>query len=223
MATVLTKYNRKRDFEKTAEPPGAVRKKQGGKKKQTLAFVVQHHIARRDHFDFRLEWDGVLKSWAVPKGPSYNRHDKRLAVMVEDHPLDYRSFEGTIPKGEYGGGSVMIWDVGTWTPLVDVEDGLKEGNLKFSLDGKRLKGKWALIHIKPREGEKDNNWLLIKERDEYENSRDIAEYDTSVATGRTMEEIAEGKPAPKQAPKKTSAARSTKPKKNVDIVVRIGR
>ncbi len=218
MATVLTKYHRKRDFDKTDEPRGTVAKKRGRTPK-TLSFVVQHHIARRDHFDFRLEWDGLLKSWAVPKGPSYNRHDKRLAVMVEDHPLDYQSFEGTIPKGEYGGGSVMIWDVGTWTPLVDVEDGLKDGNLKFSLDGKRLKGKWALIHIKPRDGEKDNNWLLIKERDDYENSRDIAEYDTSVATGRTMEEIAEDKPVLQPHAKSKKPAKSSKPKKTAKASV----
>lgn len=116
--------------------------------REGLRFVVQHHLARRDHYDFRLEWDGALLSWAVPKGPSYNTRDKRLAVQVEDHPLEYRNFEGTIPKGEYGGGVVMLWDEGYWEPDGNVDDGLRAGMLKFVLKGRRLKGKWALVRLK---------------------------------------------------------------------------
>lgn len=187
MSSQLKEYNRKRDFKKTDEPSGQITK---AKSKQ-LKFVVQHHLARADHYDFRLEWDGVLLSWAVPKGPSYESKDKRLAIHVEDHPYDYRDFEGTIPKGEYGGGTVMVWDQGTWIPHVDVEKGLKDGSLKFELKGERLKGSWALVHIKPRKNEKDNNWLLIKERDDYEGSADIKDFTTSVKTGRSMEEIDE--------------------------------
>lgn len=178
MKNNLTKYNEKRDFEKTKEPKG---KKVSSKKK--LRFVVQHHIARRDHYDLRLEWDGVLKSWAVPKGPSYNTKDKRLAVMVEDHPISYRNFEGTIPKGEYGGGTVMLFDEGYWHPVTDPKKGFKEGMLKFELKGERLKGLWTLVHFK------EDNWLLIKEKDEFIEFRDIKNITTSIRTGRTMKEI----------------------------------
>ncbi len=156
-------------------------------------FVVQHHIASRDHFDFRLEWDGALLSWAVPKGPSYNTRDKRLAVQVEDHPLEYRNFEGTIPKGEYGGGTVMLWDEGWWIPQADVDKGLDEGSLKFVLKGRRLKGRWALVRLKANEGDTKNNWLLLKEKDEYAQTTDeISEFSTSIRTGRTMAEIENG-------------------------------
>lgn len=186
--TDLHEYERKRHFSQTPEPEaGAV-----SPKTRALRFVVQHHIASRDHYDFRLEWDGVLKSWAVPKGPSYNGHDKRLAVQVEDHPLAYRTFEGTIPHGEYGGGTVMIWDEGEWFPKGDAEQGLKSGSLKFTLHGSRLKGAWALVHMKAKENEKDVNWLLIKERDEYENAYEVSRFATSVTTGRTMKEIERG-------------------------------
>ena len=188
MAGTLGVYNQKRNFTRTPEPHG--KKASAGKK---LSFVVQHHIASRDHYDFRLEWNGVLLSWAVPKGPSFDTHDRRLAVRVEDHPLDYRNFEGTIPKGEYGGGTVMLWDEGTWEPYVDVEEGLKEGSLKFILNGKRLEGKWTLVRMKPKEGEKEDgeNWLLIKEKDAYAGEGDgISDFDTSIRTGRTMEKIA---------------------------------
>lgn len=178
MKNNLTKYNEKRNFEKTKEPKG---KKVSNKKK--LRFVVQHHLARRDHYDLRLEWDGVLKSWAVPKGPSYNIKDKRLAVMVEDHPFDYRNFEGTIPKGEYGGGTVMLFDEGYWEPVTDPKKGFKDGMLKFQLKGERLKGLWTLIHFK------EDNWLLIKEKDEFIEFRDIKNITTSIRTGRTMKEI----------------------------------
>ena len=131
----LKEYNQKRDFNKTSEPRG---KREKGKKR--LRFVVQHHIARKDHYDFRLEWGGVLKSWAVPKGPSYNPKNKRLAVMVEDHPLSYRDFEGVIPKGEYGAGVVILWDYGTWELVDGKRLDLKKGLIKFKLHGKRLKG-----------------------------------------------------------------------------------
>lgn len=160
---------------------------------QALRFVIQHHMARREHYDFRLEWEGVLLSWAVPKGPSYDTHDKRLAVMVEDHPLEYRNFEGTIPKGEYGGGVVMLWDEGFWEPYGDVEQGLRKGELKFVLRGRRLKGKWALIRLKAKAGDDKDNWLLLKERDEFVRTNSgISEYNTSIRTGRTMLEIERG-------------------------------
>lgn len=189
MEEKLEDYNRKRNFEKTGEPEGEVEKTG-----ESLRFVVQHHIARRDHFDFRLEWEGALLSWAVPKGPSFNPRDKRLAVKVEDHPIDYRNFEGIIPKGEYGGGTVMIWDEGYWTPYVDVDEGLNSGSLKFSLDGRRLRGSWALVRMKAKDGKDDDNWLLLKEKDEYALPSDgISQFTTSVRTGRTMEQIEKGK------------------------------
>ena len=188
MTEKLNQYNEKRNFEKTLEPVGRSETAGDG-----LRFVVQHHLARRDHYDVRLEWDGVLLSWAVPKGPSYDTHDKRLAVHVEEHPLDYRNFEGTIPKGEYGGGIIMLWDEGYWEPHGDVDDGLREGVLKFILKGRRLKGKWALVRLKAKEGETKDNWLLLKEKDEFVKTEDgISEYTTSIRTGRTMKEIEAG-------------------------------
>lgn len=174
----LKKYHQKRNFKKTKEPLG--------KKNKTLKkfrFVVQHHLARRDHYDFRLEWNGTLKSWAVPKGPSYNTRDKRLAIHVEDHPIEYRNFEGTIPKGQYGGGTVMIWDEGYWEPLENPQKGFQAGSLKFRLKGSRLKGKWTLVHFK------EDNWLLMKEQDDYHLYDDIHLFDRSIRTNRTMEEI----------------------------------
>lgn len=188
MSEKLEAYNEKRNFYKTGEPPGKAAQPQG-----PLKFVIQHHMARRDHYDLRLEWDGALLSWAVPKGPSYNTRDKRLAVEVEDHPLEYRNFEGTIPKGEYGGGVVMLWDEGTWEPQTDTSEGLREGSLKFILKGTRLKGKWALVRMKEKAGETKNNWLLLKEKDDYAKAEDgITGFTTSVRTGRTMEEIEKG-------------------------------
>ena len=188
MTMQLNEYNEKRNFEKTFEPEG---KREDSD--EQLKFVIQHHLARRDHYDFRLEWKGVLLSWAVPKGPSYSTRDKRLAVQVEDHPLEYRNFEGTIPKGEYGGGLVMLWDEGYWEPYVNVDEGLSEGMLKFILNGRRLKGKWALVRLKGKTGESKENWLLLKEKDDYVKSDDgIKEYTTSIRTGRTMTEIEEG-------------------------------
>jgi bifunctional non-homologous end joining protein LigD len=188
MTPKLEEYNRKRNFETTGEPQGATERPA-----ERLRFVVQHHIARRDHFDFRLEWDGALLSWAVPKGPSYNTRDKRLAIQVEDHPLEYRNFEGTIPKGEYGGGVVMLWDEGTWEPQTNVEQGLGQGSLKFILKGRRLKGSWALVRMKAKAGEDKINWLLLKEKDDYaQTDEGISSYTTSVRTGRTMAEIEAG-------------------------------
>jgi len=188
MAAELTAYNEKRDFARTTEPAGETEQSGEG-----LRFAVQRHLARRDHFDFRLEWGGALLSWAVPKGPSYDTRDKRLAVQVEAHPLEYRNFEGAIPKGEYGGGTVMLWDEGWWEPFTDVEAGLREGMLKFALKGRRLKGKWALVRLKAKEGETRDSWLLLKEKDGYaQNGNGIAQFTTSIRTGRTTAEIAEG-------------------------------
>jgi bifunctional non-homologous end joining protein LigD len=192
-ADSLATYRAKRDFTKTAEPSGGKSAREAGH----FRYLVQKHAATRLHYDFRLELNGVLISWAVTRGPSYDPKDKRLAVHVEDHPLDYGDFEGTIPKGEYGGGTVMLWDEGTWEPLGDPEAGLAKGEIKIVLHGERLKGKWVLIRLRPRKGErsKAENWLLIKERDEYatEETKPIIERAlTSVRTGRTMEEIAAG-------------------------------
>ncbi len=197
MTDTLAEYNRKRNFEKTPEPKGSVESKGAAAPARApesgLSFVVQHHLARRDHYDLRLEWDGVLKSWAVPKGPSYNPRDKRLAVQVEDHPLEYGSFEGTIPQGEYGGGVVMLWDGGVWEPQSDAAEGLQSGMLKFVLKGRRLYGKWALVRLKGKAGESRDNWLLLKEKDEYARGDDgVSGFVTSVWTGRTMEEIEAG-------------------------------
>lgn len=188
--TELDEYIAKRDFKKTNEPTGAIKP---SRKKEQLHYVIQHHLARRDHYDFRLEWDGALLSWAVPKGPSYNPNDKRLAVEVEPHPFDYKDFEGIIPKGEYGGGTVMLWDEGYYEPLADIGNGLKEGSLKFILHGKRLKGKWALIRLHQKENESQENWILIKDKDEFAKDYDgIENYSTSIRTGRTMEGIEKG-------------------------------
>ncbi|MGA8643751.1 non-homologous end-joining DNA ligase [Candidatus Binatus sp.] len=195
----LSKYRSKRDFNKTAEPSGEVAVAPSARRR----FVIQKHDASHLHFDLRLELDGVFKSWALPRGPSLDPKEKRLAVEVEDHPLEYGDFEGTIPEGEYGGGTVMLWDRGYWTPEGDrsPEDQLKSGNLKFSLDGQRLHGSWVLVRMKrDRSGGKRTNWLLIKHRDEFarEGSDDALDDDRSVASGRTMTEIASGKgPKPK--------------------------
>jgi bifunctional non-homologous end joining protein LigD len=189
----LEEYNRKRDFDRTREPPGQVERTSTGD-----AFVVQKHAAARLHYDFRLELDGVLLSWSVPKGPSLDPTVKRLAVQVEDHPLSYVTFEGIIPKGEYGGGTVLLWDRGTWAPVGDLPEMLAKGNLKFSLKGDKLRGKFALVKMKPRrtprKGDDPRNWLLIKERDAEarpESDLDItAARAESVATGRGLDEIA---------------------------------
>jgi bifunctional non-homologous end joining protein LigD len=187
----LAEYRRKRDFTRTREPAGG--RARAGKQ---LAFVIQKHAASRLHFDLRLELDGVMKSWAVPKGPSLDPTVKRLAMQVEDHPIEYNKFEGTIPEGEYGGGTVMLWDRGTYSapgddpdPEATLRRGYEKGDFKFELHGKRLQGSWVLVRI--RRDEERRQWLLIKHRDEYaeEDSDIVAEVQTSVATGRTMEEI----------------------------------
>jgi bifunctional non-homologous end joining protein LigD len=196
----LNEYKRKRRFEETPEPPAKVAKQSRHR------FCVQRHAASRLHYDFRLEMEGVLKSWAIPKGPSLDPADKRLAMQVEDHPVSYFDFEGTIPEGNYGGGTVMVWDAGTWVPLSPVPVKgeyvpgtekeaaamLAKGDLKFRLNGKRLNGDFALVHIKGRSGSKGNEWLLIKKKgDHVVAGFDIDSYDTSILTDRTMEQIAD--------------------------------
>lgn len=183
----LEEYKRKRDFTQTPEPPPEVA---SGKRHR---FVVQKHRASHLHYDFRLEMDGVLKSWAIPKGPSLDPADKRLAMQVEDHPVSYFDFEGVIPDGNYGAGTVMVWDMGTWTPEGDAHPMLSKGDLKFSLEGSKLHGGFALVRIRSRQsGSKGNEWLLIKHRDAYvQEGYDIDEYDYSVLTTRTMDGIAE--------------------------------
>jgi bifunctional non-homologous end joining protein LigD len=195
MAEKLSTYRAKRNFELTAEPSGA----DAAAPSEQLRFVIQKHDATRLHYDFRLEYDGVFKSWAVTRGPSLDPHDKRLAVEVEDHPLDYGDFEGTIPKGQYGGGTVMLWDRGYWAPDgMTVEQGLAKGDLKIVLEGERLHGGWVLVRIKnDRTGGRRTNWLLIKHKDAgaHEGDADavLTQNETSVASGRTMAQIAAGK------------------------------
>ena len=196
----LEEYKRKRRFEETPEPPPEVAKKKGNR------FVVQKHDATRLHYDFRLEMEGVLKSWAVPKGPSLDPADKRLSMQVEDHPVSYFDFEGNIPEGNYGAGGVMVWDVGTWAPLSPVPVNgkyvpgseaeaaamLTKGDLKFRLNGERLKGDFALIKMKGRRpGSKGNEWLMIKKHDQYVvEGFDAGDIDESVLSHRSMDEIA---------------------------------
>jgi bifunctional non-homologous end joining protein LigD len=184
----LNKYNQKRNFNFTAEPEGAIKKSI-----TELVFVVQKHAASHLHYDFRLEMDGVLKSWVIPKGPSMNPADKRLAIMVEDHPYDYQDFEGIIPDGNYGAGTVMIWDNGTYT-LADEEGAenvekklksdLEKGHLSFILNGKKLKGEFALVELKTKQ---ENSWLLIKKNDQYVSDNDVLDQDKSVISNMTLE------------------------------------
>ena len=186
----LEEYRRKRRFGVTSEPEG--RKVEAAPRAKKLAFVVQKHRATALHYDFRLEWKGVMLSWAVPKGPSYDTKIKRLAMQVEDHPIEYNKFEGIIPEGEYGGGTVMIWDRGTWTPEnPDVDAALAHGELKLSLDGEKLHGSWVLVRTKGRQGGSKPAWLLIKHRDEWVSREDIAELaPRSVVSNRLLVEIA---------------------------------
>jgi len=191
-AKALEKYQSMRDFAVTAEPSG----KQPVAKSKQLRFVIQKHAATRLHYDFRLELNGTFRSWAVTRGPSLNPADKRLAVEVEDHPLDYGDFEGTIPKGQYGGGTVMLWDRGFWQPEGDPDKMLAKGDLKFTLAGEKLRGSWVLVRMKgDKFGGKRTNWLLIKHHDKYakdENGEAILEKDQSVASGRAMKAIEAG-------------------------------
>jgi bifunctional non-homologous end joining protein LigD len=211
-ADSLARYNAKRDFAKTAEPAGTVAKSGGNR------FIVQKHDATRLHWDFRLEVDGVLKSWAVTRGPSLDPDEKRLAVRTEDHPLSYADFEGTIPKGEYGGGTVMLWDSGTWEPIPgkSAKD-LAKGHLHFVLHGERMQGEWLLIRLKPRGKEKAENWLLRKIDDGFAGATDelVETGLTSVTTGRTMQEIAEGT-KPKQIQGRKRPALSRHPREGGD-------
>ena len=190
----LSEYHRKRDFSRTAEPRGGT-----APIKEQLVFVIQKHAATRLHYDFRLELDGVMKSWAVPKGPSMDPAVKRLAMEVEDHPIEYNTFEGTIPKGQYGGGTVMLWDRGIYTygdtdlePVAGLRRGYAKGDLKFVLLGERLKGSFVLVRTKRGDRGK-NEWLLIKHRDEFAQpgSEITEDFVTSVDTDRTMAQIAE--------------------------------
>ncbi|HTN17262.1 MAG TPA: DNA polymerase ligase N-terminal domain-containing protein, partial [Chitinophagaceae bacterium] len=209
----LTQYKQKRTQAKTPEPFGGKAKSKG------LVFVIQKHAASHLHYDFRLEMDGVLKSWAVPKGPSLNPSVKRLAMKVEDHPYDYRTFEGIIPQGQYGGGTVIVWDEGTYEPIEAVKGGkaaqekhllqqLKDGSLKFVLKGHKLKGEFALVKTK---GMGDNAWLLIKHNDQHAANKDITLKDKSVVSEKTLEQVAKTSDnIYGQATQKTAAAKAPK-------------
>ncbi|WP_338721253.1 DNA ligase D [Devosia sp. XK-2] len=228
-ADLLKDYKAKRNFAKTQEPTGAAPK---SGKAGRRAFVVQKHDATRLHYDFRIELDGVLKSWAVTRGPSNNPGDKRLAVRVEDHPLEYGGFEGTIPAGEYGGGTVMLWDHGTWEPIGDAHDGLEKGELKLRLFGERMKGEYVLAHMKGRDTKRANapdreNWLLIKHRDSYARDKDTltTRFTRSVASGRDFKQIASGAEPVKNSYVKADVVWHSDPKavEEVDQKTRIGR
>lgn len=203
----LAEYKRKRNFKKTPEPSGAkaaarksplrrdTPRSSAGTSAAPLRFCVQKHRASHLHYDFRLELDGVLKSWAVPKGPSLNPRDKRLAMMVEDHPIDYMTFEGAIPEGEYGAGDVIVWDLGAYASLESadpevsrrkIKSGLFKGEIKFVLAGKKLKGAFVLVKIKNSKDKKDNAWLLIKEKDRYARAIDITTKNTSVLSRKKL-------------------------------------
>jgi bifunctional non-homologous end joining protein LigD len=216
-ADPLETYNRKRDFAKTAEPPGEVAPARGPN--APALFMVQKHGATRLHFDLRLEMDGVMKSWAVPKGPSLNPADRHLAVRTEDHPMDYATFEGTIPKGEYGGGTVMLWDWGRWIPHPDKDPRktIEEGHLHFTLEGHRMQGEWVMFRLKGRPGERAENWMLKKVTDEHAGgSMALTErYLTSIKTGRTMQEIAAGKKARELKGWKTDPYGGSSPRKRI--------
>lgn len=217
----LREYRAKRNFSRSPEPKG------GGRAGAKLAYVIQKHAARRLHYDFRLEVNGVMTSWAVPKGPSLDPRQRRLAVQVEDHPLEYRKFEGTIPEGEYGAGTVMIWDYGAWQPRESgsLQRSLRDGKLKITLHGQKLNGGWMLVRMQnPRLRDSKSNWLLIKERDAFarsSNDEDVLEaFPKSATSGRTMDQIAAGKPAKKRPAKKharianrRNASRPRAPKK----------
>ena len=219
----LTEYKKKRFFEETPEPTG------GKATKDNLLFVIQKHAASRLHYDFRLELRGVLLSWAVPKGPSLNPADKRLAMQVEDHPYDYKDFEGIIPEGNYGAGAVIIWDNGTYEPLEAAAtkteqekillQAYENGSMKFRMHGEKLKGEFALVRMKSRE---KNSWLLIKHRDEYASAEDITQNDRSVISGKTIENLTKFKQALTKKNNSTTrlvklsntkSARKTTPKK----------
>ena len=207
----LTEYKKKRKFDKTPEPGPETKRTKSGR-----MFVIQKHRATALHYDFRLEADGVLKSWAVPKGPSLDPKVKRLAMQVEDHPVDYAKFEGVIPEGEYGGGTVMVWDYGTYKPeeTTNVSEAIRKGELKFSLNGRKLKGSWVLVRTRERQ------WLLLKHRDYYTTEEDVTELaPVSILTRRSLAEIAEDEGGnvkkaatgdPKKIPPRTGVKRRSK-------------
>ena len=207
----LTEYKKKRKFDKTPEPGPETKRTKSGR-----MFVIQKHRATALHYDFRLEADGVLKSWAVPKGPSLDPKVKRLAMQVEDHPVDYAKFEGVIPEGEYGGGTVMVWDYGTYKPedTTNVSEAIRKGELKFSLNGKKLKGSWVLVRTR------DRQWLLLKHRDYYTTEEEVTELaPVSILTRRSLAEIAEDEGGnvkkaatgdPKKIPSRTGVKRRSK-------------
>jgi bifunctional non-homologous end joining protein LigD len=186
----LEKYKHKRNFQISPEPPGKART--APRSNRHLLYVIQKHRASQLHYDFRLEFNGVLLSWAIPKGPSLDPSVKRLAMQVEDHPVEYGNFEGVIPEGEYGGGTVMVWDLGEWMPeSPDVEGALERGDLKFTLLGKKLRGSWVLVRTRGFGSKPDKSWLLIKHRDEYASKGDItAEKPRSVVSRRLLADIA---------------------------------
>jgi bifunctional non-homologous end joining protein LigD len=226
----LDEYNKKRDFGKTPEPSGESTSRKSSSKQ---IYVVQKHRATQLHYDFRLEWAGLLLSWAVPKGPSLDPSVKRLAMQVEDHPIEYADFEGVIPSEEYGGGTVMVWDIGTWEPEVpDVDKALRKGDLKFRLYGKKLQGSWVLVRTRGFGSKSKPSWLLIKHRDAYASDEDITVNEPySARSGRSLAQIARdnggnveqaatgdplpsdgvaAKPSTRRAGKKTGAKRAAK-------------
>ncbi|MGD0306419.1 MAG: DNA polymerase ligase N-terminal domain-containing protein [Candidatus Acidiferrales bacterium] len=219
----LKTYNEKRNFKVTPEPAGKTSAKQADSEKRI--YVVQKHRATALHYDFRLEWNGALLSWAVPKGPSTDPSVKRLAMQVEDHPIDYANFEGVIPEGEYGGGTVMVWDTGTWTPEQDdPQAALAKGDFKFTLHGKKLKGSWVLVRTRGFGGSSKPSWLLIKHKDQFASSDDItANEPKSILSRRLLADIARdekgdvekastGDPQPPKAKStKATGAKSGKP------------
>jgi bifunctional non-homologous end joining protein LigD len=218
----LTKYREKRNFSTSPEPEGKASGEAQKKSESDPIFVVQKHRATQLHYDFRLEHNGTLLSWAVPKGPSLDPSVKRLAMQVEDHPIEYAQFEGTIPKGEYGGGTVMVWDIGTWTPeQPDADAALKKGDLKFTLHGKKLHGSWVLVRTRGFGGSSKPTWLLIKHRDKYAADVDITAakpksaisnrllVDIAKANGGDVEEAATGDPQPPSS--KTEKKKAKKP------------
>jgi bifunctional non-homologous end joining protein LigD len=215
----LKEYTKKRHFNVSPEPSG---KAAPSKKQDALIYVIQKHRATALHYDFRLEWNGVLLSWAVPKGPSLDSSVKRLAMQVEDHPVNYAGFEGVIPEGEYGGGTVMVWDEGTWTPeSPDVHAALAKGDLKINLHGKKLKGSWVLVRTHGWGSSSGKSWLLIKHRDQYSSTKDVTvEEPRSIMSNRLLAEIARdgGGDVEKAAtgdpgfkPKKAAAAKKPRP------------
>ncbi|MFZ3216337.1 MAG: DNA polymerase ligase N-terminal domain-containing protein [Candidatus Acidiferrales bacterium] len=224
----LKEYAKKRRFTVSPEPSGQT---PSPKKQNSLVYVIQKHRATQLHYDFRLEWNGVLLSWAVPKGPSLDSSVKRLAMQVEDHPVDYASFEGVIPEGEYGGGTVMVWDEGTWEPeSADVNAALGKGDLKFALHGKKLHGSWVLVRTHGFGSSSGKSWLLIKHRDEHTSTKDVTlEKPRSIVSGRLLAEIARdgggdvekaatgdpgAKPKKPVAAKKTRGSSPRKPRKS---------